>query len=352
MLSMNACAVEMMQGGRGELAAPFDAIDLRDKLGAEDTDRFACPPVEAVPADLEFYSIYDQDTGRGSVIDPEAQVIYNETVDPIRDFENSMTSMANRYVKSSPPRLDIAQCGLDSLVEWANGDALLGAVNTTGQSVRKWTLSSVAMAWIQIRDEPRLDPRKRKKVEKWMRDVAFMVKKDYLRDTHLVSRKNNHLYWAAWAVMATGVALEDRGLFDWALRRAEYGIESIQEDGTLPLEMARQRQAINYHSYAAVPLFLMAETALRNGVNLYTLNEGALFRFGRRVVGGFNDPAYFDQRAGERQDFKRGITPAGLAWLEIYFKRSGDQSALKRLEDLRPMRFSRMGGDVTFLYSH
>ncbi len=60
----------------------------------------------------------------------------------MRDFENRFVKMTNRYVASNPPREDIAICAIDWMNKWAEKKALIGEVNKSGESVRKWTLGT------------------------------------------------------------------------------------------------------------------------------------------------------------------------------------------------------------------
>jgi hypothetical protein len=89
---------------------------------------------------------------------------------------------------------------------------------------------------------------------------------------------NNHYYWAGFAVMAAGIAADDRKLFDWGVSTYNEAMSRIQPDGTLPLEMARGQRALHYHVFALAPLTMMAEMGYANGLDLYNANNGALKR--------------------------------------------------------------------------
>ena len=142
--------------------------------------------------------MYDKSDKSFSTLDPAACAAYKKAYEPIAFFEKRLVSMANRYVRSNPPRADIAACDLDWLDAWAKDAALLGQVNENGEYIRKWLLASIANTWIQIRDEPCLDPAKTQQVVGWTRKVGQAAQADFSRDPRLKSRQNNHLYWAAW----------------------------------------------------------------------------------------------------------------------------------------------------------
>lgn len=234
---------------------------------------------------------------------------------------------------------------------WAEGGALLGEVNKNGEYTRKWLLGSIATGWMQIRDEPKIDPVKRRKVEGWMREVANRVKADYSRDTELKSRQNNHLYWAAWGVGAAGLALNDKELLDWGISRARQGIAQIRPDGALPLELARGSRAFLYHNFAAMPLFLLAHAAERNGIDLFSENNQGLKRLGELCLKSIGNPAFFEEATSVEQDTARAATSSDLGWVEIYRKHYADPKADAALKAFRPMKQSRFGGNITLLYS-
>jgi poly(beta-D-mannuronate) lyase len=332
------------------LAPPFDVKAVRAKAGKPDKRPFACAPSPAAMKDLHMESFYDKEDATSSVVDPQAYAAYRAAMKPASTFEVGLESMANRYVRSNPPRPDIAQCVQNWLVAWAEGDALLGEVNKNGEYTRKWLLGSAASAWLQIRDEPSLDPRGGAKIASWIRKVADAVRSDFSRDTHLQSRQNNHLYWAAWGVGAAAMAIDDRELFNWALEKARFGIGQIQADGTLPQELARGRRAYLYHLFAAMPLFMMANAAGKNGVDLFHENDSALRRLGRLSLQNLGHPDYFVELTHEEQDLTRAGTPSDLGWVEIYRQHYSDAAADAVLKEFRPMKQSRFGGNITLLY--
>jgi poly(beta-D-mannuronate) lyase len=177
------------------------------------------------------------------------------------------------------------------------------------------------------------------------------VRDDFSRDSRLRSRQNNHLYWAAWSVGAAGMALDDDSMFRWAIEKEKVGLDSIQADGTLPTELERGKKAYLYHLFAAMPLFMLAGAAERNGVDLFQENNGALKRLGDVSLKNLGHPAYFEQLTNEEQDMTRVGTPSDLGWVEIYRQHYADPRADAALREFRPMKQSRFGGNITLLYS-
>ena len=99
-----------------------------------------------------------------------------------------------------------------------------------------------------------------------------------------------------------------------------------------------------------MPLVLTAELAARNGVDLYGAEDGALHRLVRRILGGLDDPAYFEKLAGEKQKWGGKLGGGKLAWMEPYFVRFPTPAVRPWIERFRPMKNRRAGGDLTFLY--
>jgi poly(beta-D-mannuronate) lyase len=142
------------------LVPPFDVAPVRAKVGEKDKHSFSCDQPPPAIRDLQFFTMYDKSDKSFSTLDPAAYAAYKKAYEPIAFFEKHLVWMANRYVRSNPPRADIAACDLDWLDAWAKDAALLGQVNENGEYIRKWLLASIANSWIQIRDDPFSGPDK------------------------------------------------------------------------------------------------------------------------------------------------------------------------------------------------
>jgi poly(beta-D-mannuronate) lyase len=313
---------------------------------------FSCPELLLEPLrKLYFNSAYDQSDPSRSRIDPEAQRDYRKAVSPIRDFENRLINISNDYLRSAGGQPEYAQCVLDWIYEWARKKALLGNANKMGVIIRHWLLATISSAYSQIEKEGSLDKRKRRKVEKWLKKAADEVIRDYPNGSHLNRKRNNHLYWAAWAVMITGVALDNKELYEWSIGRAKFAItRQLHGDGTLPLEMARKNKAYHYHVFAAAPLVMIAETGMRNGDNLYEIRDGIMHRLIKRIIYEMDNPGYFRKKTGIEQIGLPDISSSHFGWMEVYQSRFPRADIKRWLKELRPMQQRRTGGDMTFLF--
>ena len=334
------------------LKPPFDAERVRDNIKNPYNKKFKCKHPPKPMKDLLFESMYDKASKNASIVDPEAYARYKAKTKPVRDLEQGLATTANQYMKSWPPRPEIAACVMSWIAIWADARGMLGESNKTGEFIRKWILASISMAYIQVRDDPYIPPDVDEKAQAWIRDIAVQVMDDFSKNPNINSRNNNHMYWAAWGVMAAGLALDDMEMFDWGLYEAKVGIEAIEENGTLPLELARGPKAFTYHHFAAIPLFMMAKTAHVNGVDLFERNNEGLKRLAHLILNNMDNQHTFEALTGEKQNMHRAITSSNLVWLEIYHKHYDDSDTERWLKTFRPLKHSRVGGDATLLYGN
>ena len=335
-----------------QIAIPYDVPQIQQDFGKKDTKSFSCPSYPKPIKNLILPSYYKSDDETKSQVNSKKYEQHQEMRAPLRNFENTLLKMTNRYVASNPARIDIAKCAQNWLYSWAKKDALLGKTNKTGEHLQKWTLSVVANAYYQIKNDNSLSTHKNKKIEKWLKKYAYSVKETYSQNTQLNSRQNNHLYWAAWAVGFTGALLEDKSLFDWGVSKALYGVYQIQPNGVLPLELDRGSRAVNYHVFAAHPLVMMAELArINDAVNLYAENNKALEKLVNLSVQGVFNPKFFEKQTGLSQEVELLRNGSALAWLSVYKRYRTTKPVNDLIQAHKPMKQTRTGGNISLLYS-
>ena len=143
-----------------------------------------------------------------------------------------------------------------------------------------WVVGAIAIAHLKVRETGIVTTSEAETIAKWMQSVGEQTKNYY--DTHKRAghgdSQNNHLYWAGVELAAIGVVADDRKDFDWAMATYDNGVDQIQRDGALPLEMARGSRALHYHLYALAPLVLLAEFGEANHLDLYAHANGAIHR--------------------------------------------------------------------------
>lgn len=330
------------------LGSPFDVAAAREAHG-QPAGFFSCPSAPKGSKDLEFGGYYADRGAGSSVVDKTAEAAYRDATKPIDKFQADLTVMADRYAASKPADAKFAVCALDWLADWAASEAMLGKANDQGGYVRKWGLAPISASYLKIRDDASLDAAKKQAVEAWIKRWANIVYRDYDPEQK-ESRRNNHVYWAAWSVGLASVVLDDRKLFDWSMDKARLGLRQVTAEGILPLELGRKARAYHYHVFAAAPLAMVAELGARNGVDLYKDDDGALKRLVDLVLANFDDDSFFVAKTSMKQDRASSSKPSHFPWLEPYYARTQDPAAAKVIAKLRPMRETRVGGDLTMYY--
>jgi poly(beta-D-mannuronate) lyase len=195
-----------------------------------------------------------------SVADPQKRARNVAQLQPVRDYLRGVTELVDAAVRGDRAA---GRCAWVWFHTWSEASALDGKVNNQGAYEREWTLGGLALAYLKLRDTGIDDPAARPGVViAWLAKLARIVEPPY--DGPRASR-NNHAYWTGLAVAASGIAANDRALFDWGVAKYRVGADEIAPDGTLPLEMARGERALHYHFYALTPLVMLAELGRANG---------------------------------------------------------------------------------------
>lgn len=344
-----SCAVFLngCKANSAGLALPFDGSgDIEAPNGYTHCDQDPVAPVK----DLVLGPVYKRSDPTRSEVDEDAQKEYRAQIGSLNSFENRLSALANNYIKDRNDTRSAA-CALEWLHQWAGAGALLGEMNVQGLYARQWSLASIASSYLQVRYYPNFPDDKKDTIERWLAALAHNVIADYDDMESAARKQNNHLYWAAWAAMAAALATDKREFYAWSVAKVKYALHAqAQEDGTLPLETARGKKALQYHVFALAPLVMVAETAMRNGEDLYSLNDGMLHKMVRRAFEGLNDPAYFEQISGYQQMPPTDFSSGHYSWLEVYNARFPDAEIEAFLKKHRPIVSRRTGGDMTFLY--
>jgi poly(beta-D-mannuronate) lyase len=328
---------------------PFDVAQRRALMGVHNTVKTACKSPPPPVRDMTFHGFYRKGTG-SSVVDHDAMRRYRAARQPIDDFERHVIKHSDEYVATRPANPEIAACVLTWLYRWAGAGAYLGETSRQGGFVRKWSLGTISLTYLKIRNAKGLDPARKKTVEDWIGKWTAVVHDDYATHLHRSSRNNNHAYWAAWSVGLAAVVLDNRKLFDWMVGRYHIALRQIEPDGTLPLELKRGSKALHYHVFSVQALVLIAELGTRNGFDLYSAQNDALKRFMKRTVAGLANPALFADKTGKKQSWVGKLNGGKLAWMEPYYARFRDPLLLTWIKRYRPMKNRRAGGNATLLY--
>lgn len=316
------------------------------------TPRYDCGTPDAPLISLDVKSKYRQDDASRATIDEEAEEVYSEAVEPLRNYVKALVKISNAYVRSEPRNTAAAACALAWLDSWAKAHALTDMRTRQASHNQGQAVGGIALAYLQVRNAPGLPDDQKKRVEAWLDTLGHQVM-DAMNGNDGVSSRNNHRYWNGLSAIASGIAVGDATLIKWGAESARIGIRQITRDGTLPLEITRAKRARDYHLFAAEPLIATAELARAQGIDLYAENDKALSRFVNRVVESVVDPSFFEKTTGSRQEPYPGdgtVPGSRIAWLEIYQSRYPSPQAEALLQSKRPVASSGIGGNTTLLF--
>lgn len=300
-----------------------------------------CPPAPPALQDMQGNGYYSDKNH--SIVDPLLKAKNEAAAKPFTDFADQVSRRADQVLAGGPDAPAHADCALAWLGQWADGHAMLGTMaSSQAQYLRKWTLGSVALAYLKLR--PVADSDRQQRIDAWLRRVANEAL-DHIR--HSKAARNNHAYWVGLAVMATASATGDATLRAAARQLFDEALSDIADDGSLPQELARAGKALAYHNYALAPLVLIAELAARDGEDWYALQHARLDLLVERTAQGIADPAWFLDRTGLEQEVPRGgIT----GWALLYAERGATQRRrVAGLLTAGPVRNTTLGGDLQLM---
>ncbi|OJY63761.1 MULTISPECIES: alginate lyase family protein [unclassified Rhizobium] len=335
-----ATLLALVTATQGHAAAP-----LRSPWDAPITARktqtaFTCPTAPQLPVTLKMADYYTD--AAHSIIDPARKKAYDDATRNLRSVQRAVVDMADRYRENGDEAA--AACAASFLDSFAAGKALSdGAATNQAVYVQGWMLGSFAVAWLKIRSDTAISSEQRTSITGWLADIASRNIAYYEPRSDKTDGRNNHRYWAGFTAMAAGIAANRKDLFDWGVESFKIGARQIEPDGTLPLEMARRSRALHYHIFAAAPLVTLAEMASVNGVDLYADDGKALSRLVHRVVAGIDDPSFFAEKAGKKQE-AMNLHADDIAWAAPFERRFPDPALAALLGKLTSRSVVYLGG--------
>lgn len=303
---------------------------------------------------LEFPSKYEGSDKARDDFNEKSYAEYKAKSARINTLEKEFSASVEAYLREGSEAA--VSCALGHLTAWADAGAMQSRVTDhTGRSVRKWALASVAASYLRLKFAGSQPLAKHAdevlRIEAWLTRLSEIVIEDW--SGLPLEKFNNHEYWAAWAVMATAVALDRRDYYDWALSQYRRAATQVDAEGYLPNELARETRALAYHNYSLGPLAMIAAFAEANGTTLLPEGNYALGRLASRVVSGLDDPQAFRDKTGHQQNLSDVKESSKFAWMEPYCAITRcDAAALTRLKQQRPMKTYRLGGNVTDLFKN
>ena len=306
---------------------------------------YSCPAIAHIAPDLVTDGFYRLDDPTHSIIDLVRQDAYRKSSDPVKAVGMAIVKAADDY-RTTGSR-EAAQCATTQILTLAQDHSLAGKMSSNqAYYVQGWVVGAVAIGYLKVRETGIATAAETKAIADWMQSVGEQTKSYYVahkRAGHGDSQ-NNHLYWAGVELAAIGVAANDRKDFDWAMATYDNGVDQIQSDGSLPLEMARGVRALHYHLYALAPLVLLAEFGEANHLDLYAHANGAIHRLVNFSVAGVSDPAPFVKATGVQQEVPKTMTGDQIGWAPPYVQRFPNPALEQMIQAAPSLSVYYLGG--------
>jgi poly(beta-D-mannuronate) lyase len=333
------------------LTSPYKQYALA--VNESDTRNCGNPPSPIVA--LDTTSQYRKDDKTRSTVDPEAQARYEAAVGPLREYQQQIVKWTNKFVASGGADKGSAACALTWLDEWAKADALRDLKTNQAQFNRDTTLAALTLAYLQLGGTKLGDGSANTRVVAWLVKRARDSKDYYSSEAKERSRSNNHSYWSALGVAGAAIASNNPELFAWPMTTYQAAVCSATDAGALPYELVRGKRARSYHLFALGPLVMLAEMGASNGNDTYAMCNRALDRIVDFSLRSVDDPKQIETLAkAEQEKFANGAIKGNqVVWLEPYLKREPKADVhgwRRRIEQLRPVKSTALGGDLTLLY--
>lgn len=327
------CAICACGAAKPAHAAKHQAQSLRSPWDLHPVtlteSKYDCPSLAPLPHDIVAYDYYSD--AKHSITDPTRHAAYEAAAKPFQEIEEATEHAADDF--QSTGSREAAACAAQLLVQQAQANAMTGSMSSNqAYYVQNWAIGALAIVWLKVQSAGaaalEVSPAQTAELQAWMKTVAAQVR-DYFEGMHeknAGSGRNNHYYWAGFAVMSAGIAANDRSLYDWGAGTYKFGVDQIAPDGTLPLEMARGQRALHYHLFAIAPLVTMAELASANGEDLYAYKDSRIHLLVSRTIAGLNDNHYFEEKSGAPQDTPENgvVKGSDISWLPPYARRFPD----------------------------
>lgn len=299
---------------------------------------YDCPPIARLSPDLTTSGFYSD--GKSSIIDPAKMAAYARTSGPYKKLGQEIVNASDFW--RSTGSLKAAGCAMRHMEAAAREGVFTGRMSSRqAYYVQGWVIGAVAISWLKLEGSGQETPEARKLVLPWIIQVVHQTQGFYAK----TNAQNNHLYWAGVEVAAAGIAAGNRKLFDWGISTYRSGIDQIQADGSLPLEMRRGRRALHYHLYALSPLVYLAEFGEVNGLDSFAERDHALARLERLCVDGLYNNQFLARATGIPQDTPNGAPAAEqISWGVIWELRFPNSSLTALLRHATSLSYMYLGG--------
>lgn len=319
------------------------------------TSQEVCPAAPEPVVSLSFGSRYASDSDNRSALDEKSNAEVDAALEPVDDFLRSLTQAANALqTLEKKERIAAADCILGQIAVWAQANALGDLASNNAKLTMGSRIAGFGLVLMQVEPHTKstsdLDV-----IRPWLSGMMAEQMLFWEEDASKGSKRGNLRAWAALAGVSVGVINRDPVIEGWATASAAYIMCISNEDGSLPQEMSRGKWALHYQLHAIAPLVLSTALLMQQGTDLTQQCDNALERIvGFAISDLSNEGAASEEITGEAQslfDGTRELKNWQLAWLEAYNSVYFDQDLVEMTEGLRPLIYSKLGGDQTLIWA-
>lgn len=308
------------------------------------------PEVEPVLG-LAFQSRYEGSDSTRSEVNEQRESEVLAALKPLDEFITALTKLVEPD-EDDASREARADCILAQMGAWARADSLAEIGTETAALTVGSRLAALALIAQEVwPNASRAAPKE--EVAAWLSRRVEEQMVFWETATEGAARGNLRL-WAATAAAAVGDFADDPVARGWATWSATYIMCSADAGGALPQEMSRGARAMHYQLHATAPLVTTVAVLNRQGIDLRNRCNGALSRIVNFTLDEVeNGGQGVLIRTGVAQTVFEGdgIQSFQLAWIEPWLALGADARAERIAEPMRPLSYSKLGGDLTAIWA-
>ncbi|WP_090073586.1 alginate lyase family protein [Cohaesibacter marisflavi] len=404
------------KGGRATLlATPLLFASLVSQAATtssnNEAEGFQCPDFPEATISLSYGSRYKDDSKSRSELDKEANAAVNKALGPSDKFIQILARLADKAQKKTSQREDIVRCAIGAIHHWAEADSFSEIDSLTANLSYASRVGGIAIAYAQFKalipqeqEEPtdevtsvgqlqlleETDPQDTeeetkkasaeasddlnesesqakkntvqlpeeyredtKTIEHWLAGLGDSIIHFWETDGPPMASKNNLRAWAALAIIQIGLTVENEDFIEWGLESHRVILDTIEPDGSLPMEMRRGRYALHYQLHAVAPMVTataMLQEADKRNSQIYMDRLMMAAKFSLRAI---EKPELVEEKTDKPQTVKSGLLEQKkyqIAWLEPLLALEENPQLDATINDLRPLRNSKLGGNMTFRF--
>ena len=323
-------------------------------LEVEAEQPFECAPAPEPIVSLSIGSRYAQESATKSEISEESNEDVDRALEPVENFINDLSGMANAAYLGETDSQANADCAMVWLDAWAVGEALTELNSLNAKLAVSPRLAGIALAYLQAQPVAMPDSQRDERIRSWMQKHAEDIIAFFDTEAGPLASTNNLRAWAALATAATGRISGDEDTLAWSRVSYKLLVCGAENSGALPAEMERGERALHYQLHAVAPLVVAIALLDPDGEADDELCRSKLEKIAQFTLAAVKDPSVVADLVGKDQVFSgeddSQLAPYQLAWAEAYLARYPDMPLEDYIQPLRPLGYSKLGGDLTAIY--